>query len=53
MDVYDNMLFGLHIKKMPDEIIDHKVKKNVGTLGLKVMKKRNISQLSGGQQQRV
>ena len=27
MDVYDNVAFGLHIKKMPDEIIDHKVRR--------------------------
>ncbi len=35
MDVYDNVAFGLHIKKMPDEIIDHKSKKNVGTCRFK------------------
>ena len=39
MDVYDNVAFGLHIKKMPDEIIDHKVRRMLELVGLKVMKK--------------
>ena len=53
MDVYDNVAFGLHIKKMPDEIIDHKVRSMLELVGLKGFEERNISQLSGGQQQRV
>lgn len=53
MDVYDNVAFGLHIKKMPDEIIDHKVRRMLELVGLKGFEERNISQLSGGQQQRV
>lgn len=53
MDVYDNVAFGLHIKKMPDEIIDHKVRRMLELVGLKGYEERNISQLSGGQQQRV
>ena len=53
MDVYDNVAFGLHIKKMPEEMIDHKVRKILELVGLKGFEERNISQLSGGQQQRV
>ena len=53
MDVYDNVAFGLHIKKMPDEIIDHKVRRMLELVGLKGFEERNISQLSGGQQQRL
>lgn len=53
MDVYGNVAFGLHIKKMPDEIIDHKVRRMLELVGLKGYEERNISQLSGGQQQRV
>ena len=53
MDVYDNVAFGLHIKKMPDEIIDHKVRRMLELVGLKGYEERNISQLSGGQQQRL
>lgn len=49
MDVYDNVAFGLHIKKMPDEIIDHKVRRMLELVGLKGFEERNISQLSGGQ----
>ena len=33
MDVYDNVAFGLHIKKMPDEIIDHKVRRMLELVG--------------------
>ena len=47
------MAFGLHIKKMPDEIIDHKVRRMLELVGLKGFEERNISQLSGGQQQRL
>ena len=39
MDVYDNVAFGLHIKKMPDEIIDHKVRRMLELVGLKGLKK--------------
>ena len=53
MDVYDNVAFGLHIKKMPDEIIDHKVRRMLELVGLKGFEKSFPHQLSGGMRQRV
>ena len=54
MTVYDNIAYGLKIKKMPKSEIDAKV--NEIAQKIKISDKqlqRNVSELSGGQQQRV
>lgn len=53
LDVYDNIAFGLSIKKLDKKAIDLKVGKVLELVNLKSYDKRAISQLSGGQQQRV
>lgn len=53
MDVYDNIAFGLKIKKMDKATIDEKVKSMLELVSLSGFEKRSISSLSGGQQQRV
>ncbi len=53
MNVYDNIAFGLKIKKLSKEIIDQKVKKMLKLVNLEGFEKRDIKSLSGGQQQRI
>ncbi len=53
MTVYDNMAFGLKIRKMPKNEIDVKVKEAAGILGLLPYLDRKPKALSGGQRQRV
>ncbi|MEG0250000.1 MAG: ABC transporter ATP-binding protein [Peptostreptococcus sp.] len=53
MDVYDNIAFGLKIKKLDKETIDEKVKNMLGLVSLSGYEKRSVTSLSGGQQQRV
>ncbi|MDS0526393.1 ABC transporter ATP-binding protein [Clostridium sp. SHJSY1] len=53
MNVYENIAFGLKIKKLPKEEIDKKVKEMLTMVSLSGFEKRNIESLSGGQQQRV
>ncbi len=53
MNVYDNVAFGLKLKKMDETIIDHKVMNMLELIGLPDFAKRDVSSLSGGQQQRV
>jgi spermidine/putrescine transport system ATP-binding protein len=53
MNVYDNVAFGLKIKKMKSEDIEIEVDKALKLVKLIGYKKRRIDQLSGGQQQRV
>ena len=53
LSVYENIAFGLKIKKMSKDIIDQKVMKMLKLIGLEGYENRNITQLSGGQQQRV
>ncbi len=53
LNVYDNVAFGLKIKKMDKAIVDHKVKSMLDLVGLSDFAKRDVSSLSGGQQQRV
>ena len=53
MTVYDNMAFGLKIKKMPKAEIDVKVKEAAEILGLTNYLDRKPSALSGGERQRV
>ena len=53
LNVYDNIAFGLKIKKMDKETIDQKVNAMLELVNLSGYGKRGIDQLSGGQQQRV
>ena len=53
MIVYDNIAFGLVIKKLPKSEIDKKVKDILSMVSLSGFEKRSIDSLSGGQQQRV
>lgn len=53
MNVYENIAFGLKIKKLPKDEIDKKVKEMLKMVSLSGFEKRNIESLSGGQQQRV
>lgn len=53
MSVYDNMAFGLKVKKISREDIDKRVKEAAEILGLKELLERKPKDLSGGQRQRV
>lgn len=53
LNVYDNVAFGLNIKKTDKKEIEKKVTKMLELVGLKGFEKRDITSLSGGQQQRV
>ncbi|MDO5026240.1 MAG: sn-glycerol-3-phosphate ABC transporter ATP-binding protein UgpC [Tissierellia bacterium] len=53
MTVYDNMAFGLKLKKMPKEQIDEKVRRAAQILEIEELLDRKPKQLSGGQRQRV
>ena len=53
MSVYDNMAFGLKLKKMPKEEIDKRVKEAAKILEIEEYLKRKPKALSGGQRQRV
>ena len=53
MTVYDNMAFGLKLRKTPKEVIDRKVKEAAKNLGIEHLLQRRPRQLSGGQRQRV
>ena len=52
MNVYDNIAFGLKIKKLSKSEIDKKVKDALKLISLEGFEKRYIDSLSGGQQQR-
>lgn len=53
MSVYDNMAFGLKLRKVPKEEIDRRVKNAAQILGLEEYLNRKPKALSGGQRQRV
>jgi len=53
LNVYDNVAFGLKLKKLPKAEIKKKVTKMLATVDLKGYEKRPVTKLSGGQQQRV
>ncbi len=53
MTVYDNMAFGLKLRKFSRDEIDRRVQQAAETLGLKALLKRRPKALSGGQRQRV
>lgn len=53
MNVYDNIAYGLKVKKLPKEEIKKKVDDALEMVQLKGFEKRRIDQMSGGQKQRV
>ena len=53
MNVYDNVAFGLKIKKEPKDVIEQKVKRMLKLVGLEDYGQRRVNEMSGGQQQRV
>ncbi len=53
MTVYDNMAFGLRLRKTPKHIIDQRVRDAAQNLGIEHLLDRRPRQLSGGQRQRV
>ncbi|CEO16361.1 ABC transporter spermidine/putrescine ATP-binding protein [[Clostridium] sordellii] len=53
MNIYENIAFGLKIKKMPKDEIDKKVKEMLKLVALEGFENRQVESLSGGQQQRV
>ena len=53
MTVYDNMAFGLRLRKVPKDVIDQKVNDAAAKLGLTPYLNRKPKALSGGQRQRV
>src|SRR5438874_1334330 len=53
LSVYDNIAFGLRVKKMPKAEIDRRVRNAAQVLGLDPFLKRKPRALSGGQRQRV
>lgn len=53
LNVFDNVAFGLKLKKLPKDEIKKKVSKMLAVVDLKGYEKRPVQKLSGGQQQRV
>ena len=53
MSVYENMAFGLQLRKVPKDIIDKKVRNAAKILGIEALLDRRPKDMSGGQRQRV
>jgi multiple sugar transport system ATP-binding protein len=53
MTVYENMAFGLRLRKTPKQVIDQRVREAAKSLGIENLLDRRPRQLSGGQRQRV
>lgn len=53
MNVFENVAFGLRIKKRPKDEINERVEKMLRMMDLEDFGKRHVDSLSGGQQQRV
>ena len=53
MNIYDNIAFGLKLKKLSKDEIKKKVKRVLSIVDLEGFENRKISTLSGGQQQRI
>ena len=53
LNVFENVAFGLRLKKLDEATIRRKVRDMLEVVGLKGFERRSISQMSGGQQQRV
>ena len=53
LNVYNNIAFGLKLKKMPEATIGKKVKQALRMVGMTDYEDRDVDSLSGGQQQRL
>jgi len=53
LNVYENIAFGLRVKKLPEKEIKEKVSEMLSLVNLSGLEKRSIDTLSGGQQQRI
>lgn len=53
LNVFENIAFGLRVKKMPDDEIRTRVKEMLALVNLRGFERKNVNYLSGGQQQRV
>ena len=53
LNVYDNIAFGLKLKKVSKDVIEQKVNRMLSLIGLEGYGNRDVNLLSGGQQQRV
>lgn len=53
MNVYDNVAYGLRVKKVPKDEIRERVMEALKMVQLEGFEKRRITQMSGGQKQRV
>jgi len=53
MNIYENIAFGLKLKKMKPDLIKKKVSHVLEMVDLEGFEKRKVSTLSGGQQQRI
>ena len=53
MNVYENIAFGLRVRKKSKDEIDKKVKELLSDIGLEGYEKKKVSMISGGEKQRV
>ncbi|MBQ2244255.1 MAG: ATP-binding cassette domain-containing protein, partial [Oscillospiraceae bacterium] len=53
LNVYENIAFGLQLKKVKEDEIDKRVRQVLKIVGMTDYEERNVDSLSGGQQQRV
>lgn len=53
MNVFENIAFGLRIKKVPETEIKEKVSEMLRLVNLRGFENRSVESLSGGQQQRI
>ncbi len=52
-NVYENIAYGLRVRKTPEDVIRAEVERILKLVGLSGFEKRSVTKLSGGQQQRV
>ena len=53
LDVYDNIAFGLKLKKVPEDEIEKRVRRVLKLVAMSDYEDRDVETLSGGQQQRI
>ncbi|XQY89996.1 ABC transporter ATP-binding protein [Metabacillus sp. HB246100] len=53
LNVFENVAFGLRIKKLKNDVVENKVKEALRFVNLEGYEKREITEMSGGQRQRV